>query len=55
MGLNLNGVDLRGVHEAWMRRQLGLGIHIPNFGLVLLAVMAMPLNMLWRGHGATSD
>ena len=55
MGLNLNGVDLRGVHEAWIRRQLGLGIHIPNFGLVLLAVMAMPLNMLWRGHGATYD
>ena len=55
MGLDLEGVDLRGVQEAWMRRQLGLGVHIASFGLVLLAVMATPLDAIWRGQGATYD
>ena len=55
MGLSLEGVDLRGVQEAWMRRRLGLGVHIASFGLVLLAVMATPLDAIWRGQGATYD
>ena len=43
MGFDTNKMVLKGQTEAWFRRRLGLAVHVPNFGLVLAAAMAHPL------------
>ena len=43
MGLDTKKMVLKGQTEAWFRTRLGLTVHVPNFGLVLAAVMAHPL------------
>ena len=43
MGFDTNKMVLKGQTEAWFRRRLGLAVHVPNFGLVLAAAMANPL------------
>jgi hypothetical protein len=45
MGLNLSSVRVsEGTTDSWMRRRLGAAIHIGNFGVVLLAALAPPIN-----------
>ena len=43
MGFATNKMVFKGQTEAWFRKRLGLAVHVPNFGLVLAAVMAHPL------------
>ena len=43
MGFATNRMMLTGQTEAWFRKRLGLSVHVTNFGLVLAAVMAHPL------------
>ena len=43
MGLDTFKMDLKGQTEAWFRKRLGLTVHVANFGLVLAAVVAVPL------------
>ena len=43
MGLDTSKMALKGQTEAWFRKRLGLTVHVANFGLVLAAVMAGPL------------
>ena len=44
MGLDLSMVTFSAdMSESWFRQRLGMAVHIPNFGLVLLAALAPPL------------
>ena len=43
MGFDTNKMVLKGQTEAWFRKRLGLAVHVPNFGLVLAAALARPL------------
>ena len=44
MGLDLSMVKFSGrMSQTWFRQRLGLAVHIPNFGLVLMAALAPPL------------
>ena len=43
MGLDTFKMDLKGQTEAWFRKRLGLTVHVANLGLVLAAVVAVPL------------
>ena len=44
MGLDLSMVTFSAhMSESWFRRRLGMAVHIPNFGLVLMAALAPPL------------
>ncbi len=45
MGLDLSMVKFsEGMSESWFRQRMGLAVHIPNFGLVLMAALAPPLH-----------
>ena len=44
MGLDTQKLKLEGQSEPWFRKRLGLAVHVPNFGLALLAVLAKPLH-----------
>ena len=47
MGLDLSTVALtREMTDTWMRKRLGHGVHIGNFGVVLLAAVTPPLQRL---------
>ena len=44
MGLDLSTVTFsEHMSESWFRQRLGLAVHIPNFGMVLLAALTPPL------------
>ena len=44
MGLDLSMVTFSAhMSESWFRQRLGMAVHIPNFGLVLLSALAPPL------------
>ena len=43
MGFDMNKMVLKDQTEAWFRRRLGLAVHVPNFGLILAAALAHPL------------
>ena len=44
MGLDLSMVTFSAhMSESWFRRRLGMAVHIPNFGLVLMAALTPPL------------
>ena len=44
MGLDLSMVTFSAhMSESWFRQRLGMAVHIPNFGLVLMAALAPPL------------
>ena len=44
MGIDLSMVIVSAhMSEAWFRQRLGLAVHVPNFGLVLMAALAPPL------------
>ena len=45
MGFDTSKMALKGHTEAWFRKRLGLTVHVANFGLVLAAVMAAPLQL----------
>ena len=46
MGLDLSTVKLsHDMGEPWFRQRLGLAVHVANFGLVLLAALAPPLQV----------
>ena len=44
MGLDTQKLKFEGQSEQWFRKRLGLAVHVPNFGLALLAVLAKPLH-----------
>ena len=45
MGLDLSAITFdQSMTEAWFRQRLGLGVHIGNFGLVLLAALSPALS-----------
>ena len=47
MGMDLSTVKFsQDMGEPWFRQRLGLAVHIGNFGLVLLAALASPLQAL---------
>ena len=46
MGFNCSHMVLKGQTEAWFRKRMGLAVHVPNFGLILAAAMASPLQRL---------
>ena len=46
MGFDTNRMELQGQTEPWFRKRLGLAVHVPNFGLVLAAALARPLQAL---------
>ena len=43
MGFDTSQMVLKGQTEGWFRKRLGLTVHVANFGLVLAAAMALPL------------
>ena len=43
MGFDTHNMVLKSQTEAWFRKRLGLTVHVANFGLVLAAAMALPL------------
>ena len=44
MGIDLSTVIVSAhMSEAWFRQRLGLAVHVPNFGLVLMAALAPAL------------
>ena len=43
MGFDTSQMVLKGQTEGWFRKRLGLTVHVANFGLVLAAAMAVPL------------
>ena len=46
MGLDLSTVKLSDdMGEPWFRQRVGLAVHVANFGLVLLAALAPPLQV----------
>ena len=45
MGLDLSAIAFdQSMTEAWFRQRLGLGVHVGNFGLVLLAALSPALS-----------
>ena len=45
MGFATTEMVLKGHSEAWLRKRLGLAVHVPNFGLILAAAMSHPLKV----------
>ena len=44
MGLDLSMVTISAhMSQSWFRQRLGLAVHIPKFGLVLMAALTPPL------------
>ena len=47
MGLDLSTIKFSTeMGEPWFRQRLGLAVHVPNFGLVLLAALMPPLQAI---------
>ena len=47
MGLDLSMLTFSArMSESWFRQRLGMAVHIPNFGLVLMAALAPPLRAI---------
>ena len=43
VGLDTRMLKLNHLTDSWFRKRLGLAVHVPNFGLALMATMATPL------------
>ena len=47
MAVKTSEITFVGHSESWFRTRLGLAVHVGNFGLALMALMAVPLNKLF--------
>ena len=51
MGLDLSMVTFSAhMSASWFRQRLGMAVHIPSFGLVLIAALAPPLTACMQSH-----